>query len=689
MSFFNEIQLHAQQGKVDITFNAIDNGLKGDGFDKTIRTLSVQSDEKLIVGGDYLNLNGIPSLYLNRLEQDGTIDVGFNTGTGINGKVYDSHIQRDNKIIIAGSFTAFNGNSAGRLIRLNQDGSQDRTFNASIGATNGIIYKVCLQPDGKVIIVGSFTKYNNVTVNRIARIMPDGALDTSFITGSGSALNVTNVAIQADGKIIVSGNFSSFNGVAANKIARLLSDGRIDVSFNIGSGFNDDVNTMVLQPDGKIILGGKFTDYNGIISNRIIRLNNDATIDDNFLTGSGLSTDAVQIIKTDSFGNIMVGGSFKGFYDGTDVNRVFFLNANGTLKSNFDIGSGPGSASVLALANVADGSWYIGGSFSAFDGQNQGRLVKVNVDGEHDTSYLTAGIGFDNVVQKVVSLKDKKTMVFGNFTRFNGAFVSRINRLLEDGTIDGTFNTGKSGANNLIKTAALQVDGKIIIGGNFTKYNEVTSNRLVRILADGTIDNTFNIGSGFKSQVYAIAVEDKKIIVAGNFTTYNDAPAGRIVRLLEDGSRDSDFNVGLGADAIIEALLIQADGKILVAGRFNTFNGQPFSRLVRLNYDGSIDSEFNIGAGFDKFIYALAIQSDQKIIVGGSFLSYDGYSQRRILRLNTNGSLDTTFESGVGFSNGEVLSLLVQPDNRILVGGTFSGTFKTNPSLRLIRLVKS
>lgn len=689
MSLFTEIKLHAQQGKVDITFNAIDNGLKGDGFDKTIRTLSVQSDEKLIVGGDYLNLNGIPSSYLNRLEQDGTIDTGFNMGTGINGKVYDSHIQRDNKIIVAGSFTAFNENSAGRLIRLNQDGSQDRTFNTSIGATNGIIYKVCFQPDGKIIIVGSFTKYNNVTVNRIARIMPDGALDTSFITGSGSALNVTNVAIQADGKVIVSGNFSSLNGVAANKIARLLPDGRIDLSFNIGSGFNDDVNAMVLQPDGKIILGGKFTDYNGILSNRIIRLNNDATIDDNFLTGSGLNIDAIQIIKTDSLGNIMVGGSFKGFYDGTDVNRIFFLNENGTLKTNFDIGSGPGSASVLALANGTDGSWYIGGSFSVFDGQNQGRLAKVNGDGEHDTSYLAAGIGFDNVVQKVVSLKDKKTMVFGNFTSFNGSFVSRINRLLEDGTTDDTFNTGKSGANNLIKTAALQVDGKIIIGGNFTKYNEVTSNRLIRILSDGAIDNTFNIGSGFKSQVYAIAVEDKKTIVAGNFTTYNDVPVGRIVRLLEDGSRDSGFNVGLGADAIIEALLIQADGKILVAGRFNTFNGQPFSRLVRLNYNGSIDSEFNVGAGFDKFVYTLAIQSDQKIIVGGSFLSYDGSSQRRILRLNTNGSLDMTFESGTGFSNGDVLSLLVQPDDRILVGGNFSGTFKTNPSLRLIRLLKS
>lgn len=689
LSLFAQVQLHAQQGKVDLTFNTIDNGQNGDGFDKTIRTLSLQSDDKLIVGGDYLNLNGIPSPYLNRLQPDGTIDESFNTGTGINGKVYDSYIQTDGKIIIAGSFTAFNENSSGRLIRLNNDGSQDLTFNTSIGATNGIVYKVCPQPDGKIIIVGSFTKYNNVTVNRIARILLNGALDTSFITGSGSASNITNVMILSDGKILISGNFTSFNGVAANRIVRLLSDGRIDVGFNSGSGFNDDVNTMVLEPDGKIILGGKFTDYNGITSNRIIRLNSDATIDNNFLTGSGLNVDAIQTIKRDSFGNIMVGGSFKGFYNGTDVNRMFFLNPNGTLKTNFDIGSGPGSASVLAFANAADGSWYIGGSFAVFDGQNQGRLAKVNTDGEHDTSYLAAGIGFDNAVQKVVALENKKTMVFGSFTKFNGTFASRIARLLEDGTPDATFNSGKSGANNLIKTAVLQTDGKIIIAGNFTKYNETVSNRIVRILPDGAIDNTFNIGTGFKSQVYAMAVQDNKIIVAGNFTTYNDAPAGRIIRLLENGSRDPNFNAGLGADAIIESLLIQPDGKILVAGRFSSFDGQSFSRLVRLNNNGSIDSGFNIGTGFDKIVYTLALQSDQKIIVGGTFLNYNGSSQRRILRLNTNGSLDTSFESDVAFSNGDVLSLLIQPDDRILVGGTFSGTYKTVPSVRLIRLLKS
>lgn len=386
----------------------------------------------------------------------------------------------------------------------------------------------------------------------------------------------------------------------------------------------------------------------------------------------------------------MIGGSFTGSYNGSYVNRVCLLNSHGILKTDIDFGSGPASSSVLALANDLEGSWYIGGSFSVFDGQNQGRLAKINSEGEYDTGYLTAGIGFDNSVLKVLSLENKKTMVFGNFKNFNGVSVSRITRLLEEGVVDPDFNAGQLGANNLVKAAVLQSDGKIIFGGNFTKYNETLNNRIIRILPDGAVDDTFRIGMGFDNQVYAMAIQsDQKIIVGGNFTRYHDTSVNRLVRLLPNGSRDASFNVGLGADATIEAILIQPDRKILVGGFFSNFNGQAFSRLVRLNADGSIDSGFNIGNGFDKHIFAIALQSDGKIIIGGSFVTYNGSSQKRIVRLNSNGSLDTTFESGLGFSKGDVRSILVQPDDRILVGGAFSGTYKNYTAMRLLRLLKS
>lgn len=687
---FGNAFIYGQQGKVDITFNTLDDGLIGDGFDGTVQTLSLQSNQNLIVGGEYLHLNGISSPYFTRLKPDGTIDESFHTGSGFNGKVYATYIQPDGKIIVAGSFTSYNGISAGRLIRLNPDGSYDASFDTSIGATTGIIYDIARQPDGKILIVGSFTKYNNSTTNRIARILPSGALDTSFLSGSGTTSNINNVKVLIDGKILISGNFTAFNGTQANRIVRLAENGIVDSGFNVGTGFDDDVNAMTIQPDDKIILGGKFTTFGGRSANRIIRINQDGSIDATFFMGSGFSSGAVQVFKVDNSGNIMIGGSFTGNYNGVSVNRVCCIDHSGFLKSDIDFGSGPATASVLALENDTEGAWYIGGSFLVFDGLNQGRLAKINSEGEYDTGYLASGIGFDNSVYKILSLENAKTMVFGNFKKFNGTSASRIAKLLEDGSSDPDFNSGQAGANNLIKSAVLQSDGKIILGGNFTKYNETVINRIVRILPNGAVDPTFNVISGCNSQIYAMAIQpDEKIIVAGGFSKYNDANVGRIVRLLPDGSRDSSFNPGLGADAIIEVVLVQPDGKILVGGRFITFNEISCPHLVRLNSNGSIDPTFAIGEGFDKNVYAMALQSDQKIVVGGNFLNFNRVGQKRLLRLNTNGSLDNTFESGPGFSKGDVRSVLIQPDDRILVGGTFSGTYKNVTALRLIRLLKS
>ncbi|MFD1601432.1 T9SS sorting signal type C domain-containing protein [Flavobacterium artemisiae] len=682
--------LFAQQGKLDLTFNTVDDGLSGDGFNDAVRTLVLQPDGNLIVGGDYLSLNGVPVAYLTRLKPDGTIDETFNTGTGFNGKIYKVHLQADGKLLVGGSFTNYDGHIAGRLIRLNTDGSFDASFSTSLGATTGIVYDIAEQPDGKIVIVGSFAKYNNVTVNRIVRLLPTGSIDASFATGSGSTVNITSAKIVASGKILIAGNFISFNGTSANRMARLNNNGSIDNSFTIGTGFNDDVNAVSIQPNGKILAGGNYTTFNGFQANRIIRLNEDGTPDPSFVSGSGFTKEGIQVIKTDSFGNIMAGGSFTGFYNGNDVNRVVFLNEDGSLKTDFDLGSGPGSASVLALETDQDGSWFIGGSFSVFDGQNQGRLAKVSDKGEHDIAYLAAGVGFDNSVLSLLPLEDKKTIVVGSFTKFNGEPARRITRLLDNGLLDSSFNSGKFGADNLVKTAVLQDDGKIILGGNFTKYNEVQNYRIVRILSDGSIDDSFSTGKGFNSQVYAMQLQsDGRLIAAGNFATYNGLASGKIVRILPDGSKDNTFNPGIGANGIIEAIAIQPDGKILAAGRFTSFNDVPCAKLVRLNPDGSIDNTFSIGDGFDKYVYTIALQSDGKIVLGGSFLAFNKTKQNRLVRLNSNGSLDTSFQSGTGFNKGDVRTLLIQPDNRIIVGGTFSGTYKNITALRLIRLFEN
>jgi uncharacterized delta-60 repeat protein len=689
-SLFFICPAYSQQGKVDVAFNIFDDGLQGDGFDNTVRTVSLQADGKLIVGGDFLNFNGAVTSYLCRLFPDGSKDTSFGSGSGFNGKIYCSLLLPDGKIILGGSFTAFNGSTVGRLIRLNSDGTFDATFNTALAVNTGIVHNVALQTDGSIIIVGSFTKYNGVNANHIARILPNGNLDVSFVIGSGASGSVEEVQVQTDGKIIVAGSFISFNGTTCNRIIRLDASGGIDTAFGIGTSFNGDIGALLLQSDGKILVGGDFTFFNGISANKIIRLNTNGTIDGSFISGSGFSTGGVNIIKINAVGGIMVGGSFTGAYNGADVNRLVLLDSNGVISPTFDIGSGPETATVYTLADSLDGSWYVGGSFSVFDSQNQGRLARIDAAGTLDIGYLTAGVGFDNSVLKILSLPDNKTMAFGSFTKFNGTSVNRIACLLENGAVDSSFNSLGAGANNIIKSAVIQTDDKIILVGSFTNYNGVAVNRITRVLSNGDLDTTFTIGTGANNQIYAVVLQlDGKIIIAGNFTTYNGVSANRIARLLSDGSIDVSFNTGLGADAIVETLLLQADSKIILGGRFTTFNGISYNKMVRLNTDGSIDSGFSVGIGFDKYVYAIAMQSDNKLIVGGTFLNYGGASAKRIARLNSNGSLDTSFTAGTGFSNGEVRAILVQPDNRLLIGGTFSGTYDGIAVKRMARLLEN
>lgn len=687
-SLFFISTIYSQQGKVDLAFNVLDDGLQGDGFDNTVRTVSLQPDGKLIVGGDFLNFNGAVTPYLCRLFSDGSKDISFGLGLGFNGKIYSSLLQPDGKIILGGSFTAYDGSAAGRLIRLNSNGSFDAGFNTSVAASTGIVHGIALQTDGSIIIVGTFTKYNGVAANHIARILPNGNLDTAFVTGSGANAAVEEVQIQTDGKIIVAGSFISFNGTTCNRIIRLNNNGSVDATFGIGTSFNDNIGALSLQSDGKILVGGDFTSYNGTSANRIIRLNSDGSIDNSFTSGSGFSTVGVNSIKVDSSGLIMVAGSFTGSYNGTAVNRLVLLGSNGVINPLFDIGFGPSSATVYALADAPDGSWFVGGSFSVFDSQNQGRLAKIDGVGTLDIGYLTAGVGFNNSVLKIISLPDNKTMAFGSFTKFNGTSANRIACLLEDGAVDPTFNSSGIGANNIIKSAVIQTDNKIVLVGSFTNYNGVTANRIIRTLSNGDLDATFTIGTGANNQIYAVALQpDGKIIIAGNFTNYNGISVNRITRLLPDGTMDFSFNTGLGADAIVETLLLQTDGKIVLGGRFTTFNGISYNKMVRLNTDGSIDFGFVIGTGFDKYVYAIALQSDNKLIIGGTFLNYGGASAKKIARLNSNGSLDISFISGTGFSNGEVRTILVQPDDRLLIGGTFSGTYNGVAVKRMVRLL--
>jgi uncharacterized delta-60 repeat protein len=205
------------------------------------------------------------------------LDPTFNTGTGFNDMTTAIHIQANGKIINSGYFTSYNGSITNRIIRLNTNGSIDTSFNSGTGFNNSP-NTIITQADGKILVGGGFSTYNGTTVNSIIRLNINGSLDTFFVTGSAFDGSVNALTLQPDSKIIAVGDFTTYNGVAANRIIRLNANGTNDTTLNTGTGANDRVNTVAVQADKKILIGGIFWLYNGEFANRIIRLKGDSSL---------------------------------------------------------------------------------------------------------------------------------------------------------------------------------------------------------------------------------------------------------------------------------------------------------------------------------------------------------------------------------------------------------------------------
>jgi uncharacterized delta-60 repeat protein len=343
---------------------------------------------------------------------------------------------------------------------------------------------------------------------------------------------------------------------------------------------------------------------------------------------------------------IIVGGDFTD-YNGTTQNRITRLNSNGAIDTGFTIGTGFDyqvsgfTYQVYAIAIQSDGKIVVGGGFLGYNGAYQAYITRLNSNGIRDTGF-TIGTGFNGEVYAIAIQSDGKIVVGGTFAWYNGSTSQYIAKLNSDGTHDTGF--GGTGFNFPTTAIAIQSDGNIVIGGNFKTYNGTVQNHITRVYDSGDLDGSFTIGTGFNtSAVLAIAIQsDGKIVVGGTFTTYNGTAQSRITRLNSDGTMDLTW--GAGFDYHVHAIAIQSDGKIVVGGAFTSY-------ITRLNSDGTSDTDFTIGTGFDGTVKTIAIQSDGKIVVGGAFTSYNGTNQNCITRLNSNGTLDTGFTIGTGFNS--------------------------------------
>ncbi|MBK8947532.1 MAG: delta-60 repeat domain-containing protein [Flavobacteriales bacterium] len=427
-----------------------------------------------------------------------------------------------------------------------QPGSIDHSFNATdIGFGHGdgarlAVHATVLQPDGKILIAGKFTTYNGTARNRIARLNVDGSLDTTFDPGTGSSGTVYCLAMQPDGKVLIGGYFSSYNGTLRNNIARINNDGSLDTTFDPGSGPNEVVRSITVQPDGKILIGGVFTSYDGTPTNYITRVNADGSLDTSFNIGTGADILITSIVLQPD-GKILVGGWFNSF-NGSPIDFFARLNADGTLDAGFDPGTGP-SSTIWSIAVQADGRIVIVGDYANYNGVGRNRIARVNADGSLDTSF-DPGAGANNDVETVALQADGKVLIGGWFTDYNGVGPDRLARLEADGDMDASFNPG-AGPNATVWSIVVQPDGKSLVGDDFSYDNLTGHNHVSRRNIDGSIDLSFNPGTGTNGSVYSFAVQpDGKILIAGDFTSFNGVARIRVARLHADGIAGCLFRPG-------------------------------------------------------------------------------------------------------------------------------------------------
>jgi uncharacterized delta-60 repeat protein len=659
-----------QPGDLDHSFDP------GSTLNNEVRSVAVQPDGKVLIAGSFAQVHGALRPGLARLNADGSTDFSFAPAAGGYTAVL---LQPDGKVLVAGSTVS----------RLNPDGSLDPAFGGLQSIENpGFVLAMALQGDGKIVIVGNFTRVNGTDRFDVARLNPDGSLDTGFQNGMGGITSpwgepANAVAIQPDGKVLIAGSFDSVNGTERHEIARLNADGSLDPTFQngmagvgryFGGSYATQVHALALQPDGKVLIGGYSDSVNGVSRHGIARLNPDGSLDAAFQNGMlGVQGWEIDAIAVQSDGKVLIGGGFAQL-NGSVAYNFARLNTDGSRDTGYTAKIG----SVYSIALQHDGKAVIGGAFLVSSPPTHTApwldVARFNTNGTMDTNFWNGRIfSVDSRDVPAIAVQpDGKSLLAGL-------------RLNSDGSPDTTFNHGTNGIH--MDTApiaptsiAMQADGKVLIAGQFNKVNGVGRTNFARLNTNGTLDTAF--APSVQPFVNCMAAQpDGKIVIGGQFFSVNGVGRTNIARLNRNGSVDTTFQNGMsGASgsgnpfypiAWVRSLALQTDGKVVIGGGFTNVNGSLRNGIARLNADGSLDTSFQNGLTGLYWDYGspevskIVVLPGGKILIGGQFSAVNGTPQNAVARIHPDGSLDGSFASpldpfanGFGFSH--VSSFAVQ-----------------------------
>ncbi|HEY5912057.1 MAG TPA: immunoglobulin domain-containing protein, partial [Verrucomicrobiae bacterium] len=649
---------HTGPGSLDLTFHPR-SGL--DGWRYGLDCIDTQPDGKLLIGGYFTNYSGVPRNSFVRLNPDGSLDTDFapqlSTPEDYPAGVTVVALQPDGKILIGGWFDSINGTPRRNFARLHPDGRLDEGFSAVL--ENGTVQAIALQRDGKILVGGSFEIINGTARRFLARLNGDGTLDESFQPAPleiGDDWYVKALGLQSDGKILVAGHIFDVPWESYLGVARLLPDGSLDAEFREHVKADYAVFYLFVQPDDKILIDSGVTAY-GRHCTGPSRLNADGTLDTTFVPPPDLNWRWTMASAPD--GKILVAG----------FDHIIQLNPNGAINTRFITSfSGGADNRILCVAVQPDGQVLIEGDFTEVNGVGMPGFARLNGDMaplilSQPTNQVCL-IGDTALFQvRAVGSPELRYQWRKNSADIPGETNAQLNlravRLADAGVYrvvvsNGSGNTSSADASLTVLPASGQA------GSTDLTFDPTQAGGLVGLEGD-------------EGCVYRLAVQpDGKVIATGNFVGANGVPRRDLVRLNPDGSTDPSFNATITPGRIVDAIALQANGQILIAGNFDQVNHRPRRNLARLNPDGTLDASFapTLEGGTHDFVKAIVVQPDGKILVGGNFSSANSQPRYHVARLNPDGSVDPTFiPAFLPLGDNSLFGCLaLQPDGKVLVG---------------------
>ena len=669
-----------QDGAADLDF-----GSNLSGANALVRTVAVLADGTAMIGGDFTAINGVPGAYAARLDRAGKEDPDFQANTGgFNSQVRAVVDRGGGQVLVAGAFTRMGGEAVGSCVRISVSGSLSQKLGGDQDLFNGLVWCVVPDSQGRLLVGGLFNRVNGVAKANLVRLLPDGSVDGSFAVAGGPSYGVRDIKVAENGSIYICGLFTSVAGRVRPYIAKLDKDGALDESFGgdtVDVVPNAPVNKMALQKDGKIVILGDFESIGGVARNRVARLNADGRLDLGYqVSGLPLGAGWVEGLEVDAEDRALIGGGFPSFNGDPKAINLVRLNLDGSVDTTFaGYGGNKCNGGVVSILRDMEGKIWVSGDFTNVQGRQRLRVARLDREGILDPSFgaameSTLSAGPTGRVGKVAVDPQGRVIITGSFQSFASTPFKNIARLNPDGLLDPSFSSEGVQYDLFGGTSALALDveGRILLGGSFLSVNGVPRNRLARLGGDGRLDLSFGGKTMPESAVVnAFALDsERRCLVGGEFWRVGTAQRTCLARVTPSGTIDG-FAPGL--DGAVNAVAVQPDGKVLAGGRFLAVAAGARSYLVRLEASGALDPTFgDPDRRLNGEVYAVALQSDGKVVVGGSFTQFGGVPCRGVVRVDAQGIPDPGFAQGLDGANGRVLAIAVQGDGKILVGGDFT-----------------